>query len=374
MDFGGILKRAWNVTWRYKILWLFGLLAGGVGGGGSSNYNIGRNEVNTQQVESVSQFFSRIETYLPILIAVAVFFAIVGIGFWILSVAAQGGLVHLVNEAQESREVRASLGWGAGFARWGRVFLLQIVLFFPLALVLVAMGFAVFGPIYASISTGNGPGGASILGACGGIIFGLLLLLVFGFVTSILYDLALRYGVIDDVPAFAAIGRAWSDLKNRFKDIFLMVLIVFAIGIAYSMVVGVVGVVFGIAIALATAGGAYAVAALVGFALFLLLLVPGAVYATYVSSVWTLFFRELTGRSSVQAQAVPAYGAPTAPPMGAPGLVPPPPAAPGQYVPAPPPPPAPSADPGDYMSPPPSAASDSAVPAGPDVPDPSDPA
>jgi len=35
------LKRAWEITWRWKILWFLGLLASlgqGGGGGGGSNY------------------------------------------------------------------------------------------------------------------------------------------------------------------------------------------------------------------------------------------------------------------------------------------------------------------------------------------------
>ncbi|MDP3046025.1 MAG: hypothetical protein Q8O07_00915, partial [Chloroflexota bacterium] len=36
MDYVGILKRAFHVTWNYKVLWLFGFLSAlwGSGGGG----------------------------------------------------------------------------------------------------------------------------------------------------------------------------------------------------------------------------------------------------------------------------------------------------------------------------------------------------
>ena len=40
MDYGKILRRAWEITWRWKVLWLLGFLAalgnGGGGGGGTS--------------------------------------------------------------------------------------------------------------------------------------------------------------------------------------------------------------------------------------------------------------------------------------------------------------------------------------------------
>ena len=34
MDYAEILKKAWNIIWKHKILWLFGLLAGSAIGSG----------------------------------------------------------------------------------------------------------------------------------------------------------------------------------------------------------------------------------------------------------------------------------------------------------------------------------------------------
>ena len=52
-DIGKILSRAWQILWKYKVLWIFGLLlalsgaggGGGSGGGSNSNYS---NEYNNQ--------------------------------------------------------------------------------------------------------------------------------------------------------------------------------------------------------------------------------------------------------------------------------------------------------------------------------------
>ena len=42
MDYAGVLKRAWEITWRWKVLWILGFLAslgsGGGGGGGGPSY------------------------------------------------------------------------------------------------------------------------------------------------------------------------------------------------------------------------------------------------------------------------------------------------------------------------------------------------
>ena len=52
MDFGAIIKRAWQITWRYKALWVLGVFAGvsgcqsgGSGGGGGSGWQTNSGEL-----------------------------------------------------------------------------------------------------------------------------------------------------------------------------------------------------------------------------------------------------------------------------------------------------------------------------------------
>ena len=45
-DFGEVLSRAWQIIWKHKILWVFGIFAGcarGGGGGGGSGMGRGGN-------------------------------------------------------------------------------------------------------------------------------------------------------------------------------------------------------------------------------------------------------------------------------------------------------------------------------------------
>ena len=53
MDYGKVLSRAWEITWRWKVLWILGFLAslasgGGGGGGPSSSFSGGDIERWTQ--------------------------------------------------------------------------------------------------------------------------------------------------------------------------------------------------------------------------------------------------------------------------------------------------------------------------------------
>jgi hypothetical protein len=38
MNIGEVLSRAWEIIWKNKVLWIFGLFAGLAGGGGGNNY------------------------------------------------------------------------------------------------------------------------------------------------------------------------------------------------------------------------------------------------------------------------------------------------------------------------------------------------
>jgi hypothetical protein len=344
MDYGYIIKRAWKITWEHKILWLFGffLMSGGANYSSSFQTPGTPGDMAPEQMEAMTYAFEQVEPWLPVLIGVAILMAVVAIVWWVFSIAANGGLVHLANEAEEGREVRAGLGWRAGFRNWGRVFIIYLILFIPI----IIMGLIAFAVVIASAAAaGGGPEALTALLAsmCCVIIAAIFVGLIAAFFITILGQLGVRHAVLADMGPIDALKEAWNDLRTRFKDVFLMWLITIGIGIAYGMVVGVVAMFFGFATVALMFTGAVWVAFGLGLLMFLLLLIPNAVYSTYVSALWTVFYRRLTGRDKapeapayrVPPSGQPAYpGAPPAPP--APGGYPPPPPTPGGY-PAPPP-------------------------------------
>ena len=50
MDFGYVLKRAWQIIWKFKVLWIFGILAScgqaGSSGGSNSGYRFSGQDIN----------------------------------------------------------------------------------------------------------------------------------------------------------------------------------------------------------------------------------------------------------------------------------------------------------------------------------------
>jgi hypothetical protein len=337
MDYTDILKRAWNVTWRYKILWLFGFFAGGAGGSGGSRYDFGSGSrvLTDSQLASIGRFLSLYagELVQGLAVLVVILFLIVTA----VAALARGGLVHLVNEAEEGREVRGGAGWSAGAAKWGRSYGVLLIAGLPV-LVLLLLIFGMIGiAVSAAIRSGSPQAfgtsfGATLAGgACLSIVLGLLAGF-FAIVLGIVGELAVRYVVLQDRGVGDSIKQGWRDLFGR-RGAFLMFLIMVGVGIGFGIVIGIVSAIW----------------ALAPFMLFILvpvLIVVGAAYAAFYHSAWTVFFRRMTGMAPAPVQASvatsPPYPAPYPP---APGAVIPPPAPPQA------PPQAPQSPPGQPLPP-----------------------
>jgi hypothetical protein len=325
MDYGAILKKSWTVTWRYKILWLFGLFAGA--GGGGFNYSISyrRGLGNSRGLPSglsAANFEALVQRYAIVLVVVALFLIVLGVLMLLVSVAARGGLIHLINEAEEGREVHASAGWRAGFSKWWRVFAVGFLADLPLGI--LAAVFAVFVAVtavgtYAASSghTSASAAGAAIAAALGGLccfaIVFVIAAIVLGTIFGIVKELALRYAVLEDRGVMDALKTGWHDLWAK-RGAFLMYLIQVGVGIAYGIVAGIVAVVLVVPAALMMAFGNWVGGSALILLAILVLIVPSAIYGTFYHAVWTIFFRRMTGAEKVPV-AAPAVGYPPAPPV-----------------------------------------------------------
>lgn len=353
MDYVDILKRAWNITWKYKALWVLGLFAG-VGsssGGGNSGYNSGRSGSGSGSTDAFTDWIS--QNWIAFAVVAAVL-ALIAIVFWILSVAAQGGLVWAANEAAEDRKPSLGRAWSVGFGKWGRTFMIGFVVGLPalvLAIILVVAIIAMVGggAVLGSGSGGDAAGAGAAAGALGGLccllpVF-LVLIVAVSVVLGVVYPLALRYGVLNDITFGEAIKRGWNDLRAK-RGAFVFWLVMLLPGFAAGVVMLLVMLPFLVPAFALIIAEKYVIGAGLFLLAFLVMLLPTAVYGTFVSSAWTIFFRKMTGIEP-PAVAAPAY--PSMPPTSYAPPAPPasyaPPAPPASY--APPAPPAEEAPPSD---------------------------
>jgi hypothetical protein len=108
MDFGEVLTRTWQITWRYKGLWVLGLLAGcgtggGGGGGGGSPPSPGAGPQSYGQIEQV---MGQIPVWVWVLVAVSALILV--LVFFVLGVIGTGGLIAGFRHADEGQDT--SLG------------------------------------------------------------------------------------------------------------------------------------------------------------------------------------------------------------------------------------------------------------------------
>lgn len=362
MGFGDIVKRAWEITWRYKVLWVLGMFAGVSGCtssfGGRSSYNSGSSGSasrggagSDEVVRQLERFGHQLSGMIVTLAIIGAALALIGFVWWLLGIAARAGLVHGVNEAQEGRKVALGEAWSAGFKRWGSVFFLELVLKVPIFVLVVGIVVAVIVPIVRLGGSGT-TDSAQVLAAlapmCGVLAIGVPVTLVLSYVLGVLYLTALRFIVLDGQPATASLGSAWRAFRDRFKDHFLMYLFNWLLNLASSVVFSIPVVIIVIALILPAAIGSAAsknwTALAAGIAGIVALMIPlgllyTGIWGTYTSALWTIFFRRMTGREVLVAAAAPSPVAPPAPPVApyAPPQAPQPPYAP-PVAPTPPPP------------------------------------
>lgn len=332
MGFGDIIKKAWHITWRYKALWVLGIFAGISGCqssfGSSSRY--GTSSGRTTSTSAANPFGeltpARLHNLLADVRSIIVLVTVLLVGllavwfvWWLLGIAARGGLVHAVNEIEENRPVRLGELWNRGFNKWGSVFVLELLLKVPLTLAALAMVGAIFVPVIRFAATASNGGSTNpaqmLVPICGVLGIGLPLLAAMSFFFGILYLTALRRVVLDNEAPADSIARAWADLRARFKDHFLMYLFNWLLNTAASIVISIPIVIVTLivlipaAIPLASGNARPFVAA---FAVLLALSIPigliySAIWGTYTSALWTIFYRRLVGREIVAEQVVPTY-------------------------------------------------------------------
>ena len=116
MDFGKVFTRAWEITWRWKMLWVLGFLAALGQGSGSPqpNYTLSGDEFERygwRLGDSAEQFFIAFSGLIFGLICLAIIVVIV---LWVISVIARGGLIAGVQQVEEEGSTSFGRAWSAG--------------------------------------------------------------------------------------------------------------------------------------------------------------------------------------------------------------------------------------------------------------------
>ena len=307
MDYGRILSRAWEITWRWKILWVLGFLAtlgtGGTAGQPSYSFDSsdwGRTTYGPQMSSGV----------IALLVGVGCLVILLAIALWVISTIARGGLIAGVQQVEEEGSTGFKQAWRVGVKRFWTLFGIGILAGLPTFLLLVVGIGTLVVLILLTVSgfeTSDAAGATGIVASvlcggtlcCGAILLSLLL--------SQIRIYAERAALLEGFGWIEAFGRGWQVLKQNLGPTIILWLIFFVIG----MVVG--GLVFGaLAVAMApmlamfahTDPGAWllvpmCLGGLLGAILFALI---SSVVETFTSASWTLAYRQLAGLAAPAAE------------------------------------------------------------------------
>ncbi|MCB0001771.1 MAG: hypothetical protein KDI07_18605 [Anaerolineae bacterium] len=319
MNYGALIGRAWQLTWRYKVLWIFGILlaltagagtAGGGGGNGTSAWTAPSTMLGSEE------FLPALASIVLLCCCAFVFLVIVAV---IVQYVARAALYRSVDQIEET-----STGptWREGFrlgwsSRTLRMFLLDLivgVLFFFAALLLLVVGAT---PLILLVFDNDAVRVLAILATIGLESLVILGLVVAGVIISVLGQFWRREIALADRSVGEAFSGGVALARRGGGSVGIMWLLLTVIGVVFGLAMAVVF--FGLGILAFGAGGGLgyalyaltdspALAALVGLPIFLvIIMLPSAIirgiYLVFDSSAWTLIYREVAGSTTTDLVA-----------------------------------------------------------------------
>ena len=358
MDPVKILKRAWHILWSYRALWVFGLiLALTAAGSSGSNGNNGARfsgEGDNQRYETqlpenwreelgqglreagqeLAKIFDEgisalgitpgeLTALIWIGAAFILIMLVVGIIMAIARYVSETAVIRMVDE-YEATDTKLSVreGFRIGWSRtsW-RLFLINLIVNLPAILLvglLIAVGFVIFNMVMSGNDTIAVAGTVSMIGVVFLAIFVVVILSIF---LHLLRHFFWRACALENVGVREAFRLGFKMVRENWKSVGLMWLIMIGLGIAW-IIVSFIAVIVTIPVVIITGIVAALVAAVPGlllagfFSLFLngyLPWVAAAIFIAplfftlafspwvlltawqqvYISTVWTLTYREL---------------------------------------------------------------------------------
>ena len=319
MQYGELITRSFAIVWRRRYLWLLAILGGAdVTSGGQLNFSGAGNAFSGSGTSSgagapaagapaagspagmqdaVSAVGRFVQDNLAAIVLLGAILLIVAIAWWLLSCVTTGALVRATAEHDAERPFGLGLAWRTGLGTFWTILGLRLI---GILWTIVVLG-TIAGAIVLGVSAYLRHQ-ADALGAI--ITLGLLLgavLVLASIPVGITFILATRAAVLEERGPLSALGRGFGLLWSRIGRVLLVWLLQVGLALAAGLglafvVIPVVLLLVAVVVAAGVAGGAGAavvVATPLALLLFGLLLVLGAVIATYLSAFWTLAFRRL---------------------------------------------------------------------------------
>lgn len=294
-NFGEVLTRAWQIVWKHKVLWIFGILAscarggggGSSGGGGNSGYQTGSGD-SPFSGDKIERVMNQVGTFLEnnwwIIIAVIVGIFLLSFVFYFLGMMGRIALIKGVAQADKDAE-SLSFGelWAESMPFFWRVFGLNFLI--GLAFLVLFIPLVLFGIVTAGIGF-----------LC--LIPLLCIMVPLSWVVMAIIEQAQNAIVLEDLNMLDGFKRGWEIVKANAVPIIIMMLIlgigsgIIGVIIALPIIIAVVPAVIGMAVSQQTLTPFY-IAAACCVAYFPVLLFFNGILTAYIQASWTLTYLRL---------------------------------------------------------------------------------
>ena len=301
-NFGEVLTRAWQIIWKHKVLWIFGILAGcGRGGSRFNTSSRGGNGGPGQLPPEILRIFETIQQNLTaFLVAGCILLLLIWAVTIFLGTIGRIGLIRGTYSVEAGAE---TLIFGPLFSEsmpyFWRMLGVSLIVAVPFLFVLAAL---IAGFIAFAISAGN----RSDVGAIGvlwmvPVLIGCICLLIpVLFVVGMIIRQAENAIVLENLGVFPSLSRGWEVFRANLGPIILMAIILAVLNLVVGFVIAipVFIIVFPSVIAFA-AGEAKSWTPLVlmtiGLCIYApVLLVLSGIMNAYLELAWTLTYMRLT--------------------------------------------------------------------------------
>lgn len=305
-NFGEVLTRAWQIIWKHKILWVFGILAscGRSGGNFNSNFNSGGGNGGggqpTQIPPQMMRWLQTIEQNLTTIIIVVT--AVVCV-IWIVTIFLGAiGKIGLIRGTAQAEGGAESLVFGELFSGsvpyFWRMFGLSLILSIPAFIVAIVVAVVLVGGLMAS---GGSDAGVVAVASSVPLLLGCVCLLVpVMFVLGMIFRQAENAIVLEEMGVLPSITRGWEVFKANLGPIILMAIILGVIGFVAGIVIAIPFflIVFPMMITFMVGQGQnmtplYLMGACLCVFIPVAWLLQGIIIA-YTESAWTLTYMRLT--------------------------------------------------------------------------------
>lgn len=291
-NFGEVLSRAWQIIWKHKVLWIFGIFAGcsraggggssGGGGGGGSGPGGGQPFSEFERIfDQISQWISDNPWVVAVFVVLILILVVLSV---FLGTISRIGLIKGTYQAEQGAE---RLIFGEVFSEsmpyFWRVFGLSLLI--GLMFLLIFLPLIFFGVITAGIGF-----------IC--IIPLLCLLIPISWAVMVVIEQANAAIVLEDLGIGDGLRRGWEVVRANIGTMIVMALILFIGSAVVSIAFAIPVIIAVFPLAIGFAAGAERTPLLIAgvcCAVYLpILLILNGILTAYVQSAWALTYMRLT--------------------------------------------------------------------------------